>query len=975
MAWRDRLRRRAAGPTTADGTSGAAADRSAPDAGALSAPDAGGSSVPGDWDGGWRRTPPPRLTVSRAPLGVSDGLAFRAGLAAWQNPSFDSGLGHAVLPTAPTGLVRGVTRPAAPQATGGGGGPLLLRSLRVDDAEGPQGDGADAGVVDTRAAAAGGRDAGASGGTPRPPTARAPRVARRTRPGGRASTTGSSGAASASSGAASGTSGAAPGVSRAASAGSGTGSAVPGAGSAVPGAASSGAVPAGGEPVVGRPGRDGATGGGRAGDAPRERGLTSGSSPAVLSSAPPAVQRTAEPGTGPVVPPADADRGPTVPEIPLVRRVAAVPSATADGAPARPAADRPAAPRTRSGATGTDSGRASGAGGRAPRSADGPDSGADAPRPSVRPRPAGPALTVARRPADPVRRVPALRPAHPPAPVTRSAPVPPATPAQGAVSRAPLGAPLSELPPTAVPLASGAAVPPGGRGASGPALPVVQRHTDDASGAEGSAPRAGGADRPTRTGARARGGLGAPLPSLPPSAEVAQASAPASGPVPGGRPSRPTVDAPLLGRGGVQRSLAADASGPSTGQPGTGQPGTTQPGTAQPGTAPHVEGPATPVVTPPQPTTVTGSPAPAPAVAAPGRAPREQRRPGTASPGGQRPAAGQSPGAPSGKASPVPLVVARRVAQGAAPGHGGMGHGPSGVMGTRPLPVSRSLSLLAARPLSLNTMLPEGSAPPPARAGSRPVVAARWATTPDAVARTVSSRPATASATGGTAPVRTPAAGPGNAPAVPAGVPGRPAVTGRHETPGAAPGPTGAPAPVQRVPVVRPAPPASRAPGTGAPAASAAVPARALPVTAPQAAPLADRPAAVPGIPAAAGEVPVVRWRRAGSDGGTGGASTPVQRTGPGPRSGTAGDRVPPGVPAKTAPAGGRPRSASAPATAQTPGSASAAGTARGTDPARDAGLDLDDLARRLLDPVARLLRAELRRGRERTGRPHDGRR
>ncbi|MGW7191560.1 hypothetical protein ACWGIP_20785, partial [Streptomyces sp. NPDC054838] len=37
--------------------------------------------------------------------------------------------------------------------------------------------------------------------------------------------------------------------------------------------------------------------------------------------------------------------------------------------------------------------------------------------------------------------------------------------------------------------------------------------------------------------------------------------------------------------------------------------------------------------------------------------------------------------------------------------------------------------------------------------------------------------------------------------------------------------------------------------------------------------------------------------------------------------------------------------------------------------------LDLDDLARRLLDPVARLLRTELRRGRERAGRPFDGRR
>ncbi|MFJ8431526.1 hypothetical protein ACIQ9P_09500 [Kitasatospora sp. NPDC094019] len=46
----------------------------------------------------------------------------------------------------------------------------------------------------------------------------------------------------------------------------------------------------------------------------------------------------------------------------------------------------------------------------------------------------------------------------------------------------------------------------------------------------------------------------------------------------------------------------------------------------------------------------------------------------------------------------------------------------------------------------------------------------------------------------------------------------------------------------------------------------------------------------------------------------------------------------------------------------------------------RDAGtqggdLDLEDLARRLLDPVSRLLRAELRRGRDRAGRTFDGRR
>ncbi|MFD7587623.1 hypothetical protein ACFV84_19640 [Kitasatospora sp. NPDC059811] len=38
-------------------------------------------------------------------------------------------------------------------------------------------------------------------------------------------------------------------------------------------------------------------------------------------------------------------------------------------------------------------------------------------------------------------------------------------------------------------------------------------------------------------------------------------------------------------------------------------------------------------------------------------------------------------------------------------------------------------------------------------------------------------------------------------------------------------------------------------------------------------------------------------------------------------------------------------------------------------------GADLDELARRLIEPVGRLLRAELRRGRERAGRPYDGRR
>ncbi|MGJ5891300.1 hypothetical protein ACSCBZ_05070 [Streptomyces niveiscabiei] len=53
----------------------------------------------------------------------------------------------------------------------------------------------------------------------------------------------------------------------------------------------------------------------------------------------------------------------------------------------------------------------------------------------------------------------------------------------------------------------------------------------------------------------------------------------------------------------------------------------------------------------------------------------------------------------------------------------------------------------------------------------------------------------------------------------------------------------------------------------------------------------------------------------------------------------------------------------------------SGAGSSSGSDKGGPGDPDLDDLARRLLDPVSRLLRTELRRGRDRTGRPYDGRR
>lgn len=47
----------------------------------------------------------------------------------------------------------------------------------------------------------------------------------------------------------------------------------------------------------------------------------------------------------------------------------------------------------------------------------------------------------------------------------------------------------------------------------------------------------------------------------------------------------------------------------------------------------------------------------------------------------------------------------------------------------------------------------------------------------------------------------------------------------------------------------------------------------------------------------------------------------------------------------------------------------------KGADRQKRTDPDLDELARRLLDPLGRLLRAELRQGRERTGRLHDRRR
>ncbi|WP_416968560.1 hypothetical protein [Streptomyces sp. 4F14] len=228
-------------------------------------------------------------------------------------------------------------------------------------------------------------------------------------------------------------------------------------------------------------------------------------------------------------------------------------------------------------------------------------------------------------------------------------------------------------------------------------------------------------------------------------------------------------------------------------------------------------------------------------------------------------------------------------------------------------------------------------APSAAPASSRrPVVAARWANS--------GSQPDTRS---NLAPPAAPA--PQRGPASVQRAPGTPAPVAR---PGAgtsasygqrAPGDTtptpGAPAPVQRVPLVRPAPPQQEA-------APRIVPARPLPAVAPQVeAPVA--PASVP-------PVPVV-------------ARTVVDKAPAVQRDTAAGKAPAPQVDVQRNPA----KKAGGTTSGTTSGSGAASG--RGEDTPADP--DLDDLARRLLDPVSRLLRTELRRGRDRTGRPYDGRR
>ncbi|MGW6567045.1 hypothetical protein [Streptomyces sp. NPDC054975] len=559
-----------------------------------------------DWDGGWREVAPAPVTIARSPLGVSDGLRFRSGLAAWQNPTLTTDLGHGLLPSAPTGLIHGVARPTTtPRPTPTeGGGPLLLRA--VDSAPDPEP--AEAGPAGgperpiQRAASDPLVASGRTGGSQTPtPERTAPRRTTNTRdaaperggPGGPAMTVPLSGATHV------------PASSDPLVVSRRTGAGTPVPERAEPGGPAmtvpvSGAthVPAASDPLVvsrrtgaGTPVPERAEPGGPAMTAP-------------VLGAGPAAPRPVTGGDGPSVVPAASD--------PLVvsRRTgaetpdnSAAPARPADGSgapatphePGRADANRPAAlPVVGAAPQPSDAGAPTT--GPAPQT---PESSATPrrtrPASPVRPRPVGAPMVVARRPAMAPRVLAAVPPRSPATAADRATtPSPDGNPVREEPARAEgpdrsprtatrpgLGAPLGELPSTARQIGS-----PTVTNAPTPAQPLpVMRRTTEPESPSGPPPSAPG---PTVRKPTTRSGLGAPLRELPPTATRAPASTPAA-PLLGGdapvqrsplpsasTPARPrTPDAPPTGPTPVvPLSRAAETTTGPSGAPAHGTPGT-----------------------------------------------------------------------------------------------------------------------------------------------------------------------------------------------------------------------------------------------------------------------------------------------------------------------------------------------------------------------------------------------------------------
>ncbi|MYY00920.1 MULTISPECIES: hypothetical protein [unclassified Streptomyces] len=552
----------------------------------------------------------------------------------------------------------------------------------------------------------------------------------------------------------------------------------------------------------------------------------------------------------------------------------------------------------------------------------------------------------------------------------------PSAPSAPPPVRPALGKPLRELPPEAAPFVTPADRDGGSGSSSGPALPVVQRQTQDAATPSAPSPqRAGG--QPERGPAehrateRQRSAPGtAPTPVQPaPASPVAPSARPAHAPA----PRTPGAQARIRGGLGAPLSALPPTAGTASDAPLLGDPRRVRPGPAAPQT-PHRPGaaPATPA---------TPAPAAMPLRAQPGTTPGAQPGQTPAGPAGPsaspaQPAAVQRAAVDTGGASPPPGAVAPvRVRRITSRGPGGQAPGPATPgtgSGPDPLIVQRSRALLAGRTLAVRTGAAEGFSAPPSAAATRPVVPATW--------RRDTPRPADTPRPESHQDTRTTPAAPRTRATPPAPVarhttvqrathPDVPAHAG-PTTPGAAQPPLAvrqsappAPAPV---PVVRPHPPGSPRPG------GAAVPVQrlAMPVV-----PEAGAPAAGPAPeddPFGASPPLAVRASRPAPD------RQPENRAGrspqPDPRAQAVQRAVAEaglaGVPVRVV------QKKPAPGAAST-GPAAPAAPAVPTAPRPDeaAGVDVEDLARRLIDPVSRLLRADLRRGRERSGRPYDGRR
>ncbi|MEU6946205.1 hypothetical protein ABZ957_13375 [Streptomyces sp. NPDC046316] len=521
--------------------------------------------------------------------------------------------------------------------------------------------------------------------------------------------------------------------------------------------------------------------------------------------------------------------------------------------------------------------------------------------------------------------------------------------------------------------------------AAPPPLTVMRRTTEADGPTGGTPPQQGATTGPKPT---TRSGLGAPLRELPPTATPAAPLLGGATPTarPDRRPSTPTPPTPAPGSS-VQRDVAnpgvpvaprGTSVDPLVPVSRAAAGNTTDPAGAQGGSA-----------------SAAGS-APVVPVAGPSETHPDPLMPVSRAAGSPTASAGSSPqpsvGSPSGPAA------ARTAAPAALVGSTPRNPAPAGIAAPA---VQRSLRLLADRPLVVSTGVPEGfsAQPGPAQAAgpaSRPVVAASWRREPApdpaaAPAPASAPRPMATSAavqrTGTTSRTGTAPRPAGSAGALAPSPPPR-GLLARLRSTTAADSPNG---PADHP--VSPVPPGATTPVHPAPTAPVQRATRPEPVT-----------RTAPATPA----VPVVRLAPNPSDGrpDLGRTDAPVPHLAH-PLTYTRGavpgaGAEPPAPPVARAPAtnqrlqtkavqrmaeaglSGVPvipvaRDVSSTSTANTAttttNTSTSTSTGTQTPPAAPRGKELDELARALIDPVARLLRAEMRRGRERTGRPYDNRR